>query len=62
MLEDAEKIIVMEEGKITQTGSYNKINEISEAESEKIVEEESNNESNSNESSSVTLDDIIVRK
>ena len=62
MLEDAEKIVVMEEGKITQTGSYNKINEISEAESEGLVEEESNNESNSNESSSVTIDDIIVRK
>ena len=62
MLEDAEKIVVMEDGKITQTGSYNKINEISEVESERLVEEESNNESNSNESSSVTLDDIIIRK
>ena len=62
MLEDAEKIVVMEEGKITQTGSYNKINEISEVESERLVEEESNNESILNESSSVLLDDIIIRK
>ena len=52
----------MEHGKITKTGSYNKINEISEVESEGLVEEESNNESILNESSSVLLDDIIIRK
>ena len=60
MLEDAEKTLVMEDGKIMHSGSYNEINKISERQETEPYEDELESEINESDSS-VKITDIAIK-